>query len=369
MRIDKFEVYQVAMPLIYPWRTAYGEDPEIHSVLVKATSGNHTAWSESSPLYAPMYLPESAGSVFYNVSEFFAPFILNHEFESAEQINQKLSIFKGNTFAKAALEICWWTLQSKITKTPLHKLLGGKTKEVQAGADFGIQDSIDMLLGNIQKAVDAGFPRVKLKVSRGWDLDVLRAVRSTFPDLILHIDCNGGYSLEDIALFKEIDKLNLIFIEQPLHFADVLDHSELAKSIDTPICLDESITSIKSAQDAIKVNACKFINIKPGRVGGLYNSIEINKLARENGIPVWVGGMLESAVGSSICVELATLDNFTYPGDLFPSSRFYVRDLSEPSLELTENLTFKPFGIDLPTPNADMLKKCTLKKIVISSNK
>ena len=369
MRIDKFEIYQVAMPLIYPWRTAYGEDPEIHSVLVKATSGNYEAWSESSPLYAPMYLPESAGSVFYNVSEFLAPFLLNEEFESPEQINQKLSIFKGNTFAKAAVEICWWTLQSKITKTPLHKLLGGKTKEVLAGADFGIQDSIDMLLGNIQKAVDVGFPRVKLKVSRGWDLDVLKAVRSTFPDLVLHIDCNGGYSLEDIDLFKQIDKLNLIFIEQPLHFADVLDHSELAKNINTPICLDESITSIKSAQDAIKVNACKFINIKPGRVGGLYNSIEINKLAIDNGIPVWVGGMLESAVGSSICVELATLDNFTYPGDLFPSSRFYATDLSEPFLELTENQTFKPFGLDLPVPNPSRLKECTLKKTIISSDK
>ena len=216
---------------------------------------------------------------------------------------------------------------------------------------------------------DVGFPRVKLKVSRGWDLEVLKAVRSTFPNLVLHIDCNGGYSLDDLEFFKEIDKLNLIFIEQPLHFADVLDHSELAKNINTPICLDESITSIKSAQDAIKVNACKYINIKPGRVGGLYNSIEINNLAKDNGIPVWVGGMLESAVGSSICVELATLDNFSYPGDLFPSSRFYVTDLSEPFLELTENKTFKPFGLDLPTPNPDRLNKCTLNKAIIDTSK
>ena len=367
MRIEKFEIYQVAMPLISPWETAYGKDSEIHSVLIKATSGDYEAWSESSPLYSPTYLTESAGSVFYNVSEFFAPFLLNIDFESAQEINNKLSIFKGNAFAKAAVEICWWTLQSKITKTPLHRLLGGNSKEVLAGTTFGIQDSINMLLDNIQTAVDKGFPRVKLKVSRGWDLEVLKAVRSTFPNLVLHIACNGVYSLKDIDLFKEIDKLNLIFIEQPLHFSDVLDHSELAKKIATPICLDESITSIKSAEDAIKVNACKFINIKPGRVGGLYNSIEINKLAIDNGIPVWVGGMLESSVGASICVELATLENFSYPGDLSPSSKFYKIDLSDTPLEFTENLTFKPFGIDLPKPNSKRLEQRTIRKSIISA--
>ena len=174
MRIDRLNVYYVAMPLIYPWRTAYGVDYNIHSVLVKLTSGEDEAWSESTCFFAPPSLGESAGSVFYHVSEGFGPHIVGREYETAGELHERLQMFKGNSFAKAALEIGWWTLQSKITDTPLHRLLGGETRDVVAGADFGIQDSYDMLLGNIQQAVDAGFPRIKLKVAPGWDLTCCR---------------------------------------------------------------------------------------------------------------------------------------------------------------------------------------------------
>ena len=228
MRIDKLDVYYVSMPLIYPWRTAYGVDYDIHSVLVKATSGKYEGWSESTPFFAPTYLPESAGSVYYLVTEVFGPHIVGRDYETAADLNRRLDVFKGNSFAKAALEICWWTLEVARTGTPLHRLLGGETREVVAGADFGIQDSLDMLLGNIQRAVDAGFPRIKLKVAPGWDLDVLRTVCATFPKMTFHIDCNAGYTLDDLPFFKAIDGLGLAFIEQPLHYADVLDHAELA---------------------------------------------------------------------------------------------------------------------------------------------
>ena len=349
------------MPLIYPWRTAYGEDPAIHSVLVKATSGDHTAWSESSPLYAPLYLTESAGSVFYNVTEFLGPHVVGREYESAKEINERIAIFKGNSFAKGAVEMTWWTLQSSLTETPLHQLLGGATREVSAGADFGIQDSIDMLLESVQGAVDAGFPRIKLKVKPGWDLEVLKAVTTTFPRMTFHIDCNSGYTLDDLPFFKAIDGMGLAFIEQPLHYADVLDHAELSRQIETPICLDETIVSVKAAEQAVQVKACEYINIKPGRVGGLHNSIAIHDLARDAGIPVWVGGMLESAVGAAVCVELATLDNFTYPGDLFPSSRFYTQDLADPPLELTPRVTFEPITGGLSEPDPDRLQKATVQ--------
>ncbi len=361
MRIDRLDVYYVTMPLIYPWRTAYGEDYDIHSVLVKATSGEHSAWSESTPFFAPTYLPESAGAVFYHVTEVFGPHVVGREYETAAELNQRLAVFKGNSFAKAAVEICWWTLQSAITGTPLHRLLGGETREVVAGADFGIQDSIDMLLGNIQQAVDRGFPRIKLKAAPGWDLDMLKAVTSTFPDMTFHIDCNSGYTLDDLPFFKAIDGLGLAFIEQPLHYADVLDHAELARQIETPICLDETIVSVKAAEQALQVGACKYINIKPGRIGGLSNALAVHDLARDAGVPVWVGGMLESAVGGSICIEVATLSNFTYPGDLFPSSRFYVQDLSAPPLELTDRLTFQPFTEGLPAPDPERLARQTAR--------
>ncbi len=318
MRIDKLDVYYVAMPLIYPWRTAYGVDYDIHSVLVKATSGSHESWAESTPFFAPTYINESAGSVFYYATEVFGPHVVGREYESADELNQHLGVFKGNSFAKAALEICWWTLESTISQTPLHRLLGGQTREVAAGADFGIQDSFDMLLGNIQKAVDAGFPRIKLKAAPGWDLEMLQVVRQAFPRTTIHIDCNSGYTLDDLEFFKAIDDMGLAFIEQPLYYADVLDHAELARQIQTPICLDESIVSVEAAAQAIRIGACQYINIKPGRIGGLSNALKVHDMAREAGIPVWIGGMLESAVGASICVELATLDNFTYPGVLFP---------------------------------------------------
>ena len=367
MKIDQFEVFYVAMPLIYPWRTAYGADYDIHSVLVKATSGNTHAWSESTPFFAPCYLNESAGSVYYHVTEVFGPQVVGREYDTADELNRRMAVYKGNSFAKAAIEICWWSLESALTGTPLHRLLGGETREVVAGADFGIQDSHKMLLGNIQKAVDAKFPRVKLKVAPGWDLEMLRAVTSTFPDMLFHIDCNSGYTLDDLPFFKAIDDMGLAFIEQPLDFADVMDHAELAKQIQTPICLDETIVNPRVAEQAIRAGACKYINIKPGRIGGLWNAIKVHDMARDAGIPVWVGGMLESAVGASVCIELATLENFTYPGDLFPSSRFYERDLAEPHVELTDRNTFLPFTEGRPEPNPELLEERTLRRQVVSA--
>ena len=365
MKIDRIDVYLVAMPLISPWRTAYGSDPEVHSVLVKATSGDHIAWSESTPLYAPTYLTESAGGAYYHVSELFGPHVVGWEYETAREVSDRLAVFKGNSFAKAAIEISWWTLQSVMTGTPLHRLLGGETREVAAGADFGILDSIDDLMSDIQGAVDAGFPRVKLKVARGWDADIVRAAVQTFPGMTFHIDCNSGYTLDDLPMFKEIDKFGLAFIEQPLNYADVLDHAELARQIETPVCLDESVVSVKVAEQAIRVGACKYINIKPGRVGGLSNAIAIHDMARDAGVPVWVGGMLESAVGGAICIELATLANFTYPGDLLPSSRFYLQDLAEPPTQFTDRKTFVPYAGALPAPDAQRLKKLTVRSKVV----
>lgn len=365
MKIDSLEIFHVAMPLIYPWRTAYGADYDIHSILVKASSGDHVAWSESTPLQMPAYSPEGASTAYVNATEYFAPRIVGQEFDTASGLSEALAIFKGNQFAKASLEIVWWTLESKIQDRPLHKLLGGETREVQAGADFGIQDSFDMLLGNIQNAVDAGFPRVKLKVARGWDVEMLEAVRSTFPNERFHIDCNSGYALDDLDMFKKIDEFNLEFIEQPLAHDDIFDHAELARQLETPICLDESANSPRVVEQALQIDACKYVNIKPGRVGGLTNAVRIHDICQDAGVPVWVGGMLESAVGSAICVELATLPNFLYPGDLFPSSRFYTRDMGQPEVELTAKQTMTPYTNSLPEPDGESLERFTQQKTLV----
>ena len=360
MRFDEIKIYHVAMPLINPWVTSYGADYEIHSILINVKSSNHSAWSETCSLESPTYSYESANSIFYNISEIFGPNIVGKIFETSSDLNNQLSIYKGNPFAKAGLDMAWWNLKSEISNTPLHILLGGKKTEVIAGADFGVEKDIDTLLENINIAVRNKAPRIKLKVKKGWDIDVIDAVTKSFPKSIFHIDCNGGYSLEDISFFKSLDKYNLAFIEQPLSYDDLIDHSKLANSISTPLCLDESINSLEKARKAIEIDACKYINIKPGRVGGLTNSIKINKLAQKAGIPVWVGGMLESALGVSTCIALATLDNFTYPGDLFPSNRFYKDDLCKPENKFDSFYNFKPLN-KLPKPDNHLLNKQTVK--------
>lgn len=275
-------------------------------------------------------------------SEFLAPLVLGKSFESAEEINQAMACVKGNPFAHAAIEIAWWTMQSKLTKTPLHTLLGGSDDEIDTGADFGRQPSLDRLMERIDGAIREGYKRIKLKAMPGWDLEMLQAVRSTFPKFTFHIDCNAGYTLDDLPMFEKIDKLGLAMIEQPLFHADVIDHAKLQSRLETPICLDESISSIYMAEKAIELGACKVINIKPGRCGGLYNAQRINQLAQQAGIGCWIGGMLESAVGAGICVELAAMNNMVYPSDLFPSSRFYTEEISQNEVVFSSPAKMRP---------------------------
>ncbi len=342
MKIDSIEVYYVALPLLYPWRTAYGEDPDIHSVLVKMVSGDYVGWGETTPLRAPTYSPETAMSVYYAITEFFAPLLIGKDIETAEDLLDNFKWFKGNPFAKAGPETAWWSLKAEMEGRPLHELFGGTFRKVDAGADFGIQDSYDMLLEKIQGACDKGYKRVKLKVRHGWDLEMLRIVRSTFPKQTFHIDCNSGYTLDDINFFKEVDKLGLAMIEQPLFHTDLLEHAELQKQIDTPVCLDESITSIRSFQWALRLKSCRMLNIKTGRAGGLSVAVKLHQMAQDAGIPCWVGSMLESGIGEGILIELATLNNFTYPGDLFPSDFHYRQDITEPEVVLNDDCTFTP---------------------------
>ena len=336
MLIDAIELFHVAMPLISPWRTAYGEDARIESVLVRMHSGGLSAWGESSPLAAPCYSPEWAAGVFACVRDWLAPAIVGRAIGSGDDLQAKLAHFKGNQFAKGALDTAWWVLEATRRGMPLYKLLGGKEAAVGVGADFGVMDSIDELLSGMQAAVDAGFPRIKLKFRAGWDVNMLRAARQSFPTETIHIDCNSGYTLQDFEMFCRLDDFMLAMIEQPLAHDDLVDHAELQQAVRTPICLDESINSVRRAEQAIDLGSCRYMNIKPGRVGGLTPAVKIHNLCRSAGIPCWVGGMLESAVGARICLALATLDNFRYAADIFPSNRFYTRDLGNAPLALDE---------------------------------
>ncbi len=368
MKIDRIDLFHVAMPLISPWRTAYGEDHEVHTVLCRMESGSVAGWGESSPLAAPCYSPEWAGGVFAVARNWLAPALVGRNITQAYQLQEHLAVFKGNPFAKALLDQTWWSLHANHANVPLHMALGAERNVVPVGADFGVMDSLDDLLAQVDHAVEQGFARVKLKFRPGWDLPMLRAVRERHPQLTLHIDCNSGYRIGDLALFREIDGLGLAMIEQPLAHDDFLEHAQLQSQIKTPVCLDESIAGLRQAEHAVALKSCRYMNIKPGRVGGLTVATAIHHLCRVSQIPCWVGGMLESAVGVAHCIALAMLDNFTYPADIFPSSRFYTEDLAEPAIELVTPAGGAPSvrALDaLPEPVPQRLQRCTVEHVTL----
>lgn len=367
MKIEGIDIYWVRLPLAFVWRTSYADQRSTETLLVRMEGGGHYAWGESCPVYVPAYSAEHTLATFHTLREHMAPRIIGQDIESAQDLLDRIAFIKGNQFARAALDITWWVLDAKRRGVPLHVALGGVRDRVPVGADFGVQDSLDLLLEKIQGAIAQGFPRIKLKFRPGWDLNMVEAVRSTFPDFTFHVDCNAAYTLDDADLFRTLDRYHLAMIEQPLRDdgMSLINHADLQKMIETPICLDESVQSVTVVQAAIRLGSCKVVNIKMARVGGLTASRDTQALCAEHGIPCWVGGMLESAIGGAICAELATLPNFTYPGDIFPSSYFYANDIGKPEIVLSgpgEVATSQVPGIP-QEPDPDLLKQWTVEHV------
>ncbi len=363
MRIDRIEIHHTAHPMQEAWSTAYGSDETVNGVLVRLCAAGAEGWAESNPLELPTYTPEYAAGVFRLLSDVMAPRIVGQELESAEALLAALQEFKANNFAKAALEIAWWNLQSGITGRPLYDLLGGSLRDIPVGEALGISSSLDELLQRIGKAFDQGYARVKLKVRPDRDLEVLQEVRRAFPDGQFHIDGNCGYSLDDLAMFRELDKLGLLMIEQPLGYGDLVEHAKLQREIETPICLDESCASVAAARAAIELGACKIMNIKPPRVGGLANSRRILALCREAGIACWVGSMLETSIGTATNLAFASLPGIDLPSDAFPSARFYREEITERELALSAPGAMRPLEVasSAHLPLASRLKGRTIE--------
>jgi O-succinylbenzoate synthase len=365
--IETIEIYRVHLPLVCPFRTAYGSDDAVEPVLVRLISSGTDGWGEAQAFRFPTYCPEYSGGVFDVVREVLGPVVLGKRIDSGEKLHNSLAGFKGNPFAKGALDMAWWDLHARFRGEPLWQALGGRRPVVEVGADFGVMESIDALLAKIDQAVAAGFRRIKLKYAPGWDLEMVEAVRAAFPDPVFHVDCNSAYTLDDVSMFRRLDRYGLAMIEQPLAHDDLIDHATLQKQIDTPICLDESITSPAKARKAIEIGACRWVNIKPVRVGGLTPAKTIHDLCAEAGVPCWVGGMVESGLGGAHCLAMATLPNIRYPSDVFPSTRFFEKDLVRPEIVLSgpSRMTASSApGVGVE-PDADELDRRTVEKAVL----
>lgn len=334
MRIDEIAVFRVAMPLIDPWKTSFGEMTSVESVLVRLSSGGAAGWGEAAPYAMPQFCPEWAAGCERLIADIFRPLLVGREIGSAAELQALLRPFKGNHFAKAAIDLAWWDLATRLAGEPLWRAIGGENPRIAVGADIPVQPDPARLVAAVGAALQAGYPRVKLKFRPDSGFAMVAAVREAFPDAVVHIDCNAGFTLDSLALFRDLDRLGLAMIEQPLGHDDLLDHARLQAVLRTPICLDESITSLDRARQAIDIGAARWINLKHGRVGGLTVAVEIAAHCHARGVPCWVGGMLESAVGQGHSMALATVPGIAYPADIFPDGRLYARELSSPEVRL-----------------------------------
>ena len=335
MKVREINLHHVRMPLLEPWVTAYGSQENIESLFVNLRFDSGDGWGECSPSPLPLYNTEYTKGAFNVARDVFAPKIVGREISSADQLQSLFQEFKGHEFARSAFDTAWWDAYARQCDKPLWSLIGGVNETVSVGADIPVLSSTAALIDRISEAIDQGFPRVKLKFNRSCTVEMIERVRSTYPDIVMHIDCNSGFTLDDIEMFRALDHLGLKMIEQPLAYDDLVNHAALQKQIKTPICLDESITSVNRAAKAIKIGACRWVNIKTSRVGGLTNALAIHDLCMDKGVPIWVGGMLESAVGQGPSLALATKGNVGYPSDIFPSSRFFEEDFSNPEISLS----------------------------------
>jgi O-succinylbenzoate synthase len=333
--IKQIEMRELRMRLLYPFETSFGSTQDRHIILVKVTDGTHSGWGEVTAAEGPFYSYETWETAWHVLRDYVIPLVIGNELAAAGDYGSLIRGIRGHNMAKAGVETALWDLEARIKNTPLWKMLGGTQQRIDCGVSIGIQPSLDKLLAKIETELKAGYRRIKIKIKPGWDVDVIRQVRSAFPDIRLMGDANSAYTLADAGLFQKMDQYNVMMFEQPLHHEDIIDHAALQKQIRTPICLDESIHNAEDARKAIQIGACRIINIKLGRVGGHKEARAVHDVCRDGGIPVWCGGMLESGIGRAHNVALSSLENFSLPGDVAASKRYWAEDIIDPPVEVS----------------------------------
>ena len=375
LSIQSIELREIRLPLIHFFETSFGRTTERRILLARLTDTDGAeGWGECTAGEGPFYSDEWTESAWSTLRECLAPMFLEQVRKGglpplfAAGAHSFMRPVRGHRMAKATLETACWDLEAKRAGVPLWKHLGGCRTQLACGVSIGIQDTPEMLLEKIHREVDAGYQRIKIKIKPGWDLKIVERVRKEFPDIRLMGDANSAFKLSDVPLFQQLDQFNLMMLEQPLAHDDIFDHATLQRQIQTPVCLDESIRTAEDATHAIALGSCRIINVKLGRVGGHAQAKRVEQVARENKIPVWCGGMLESGIGRAHNIAMSTLPGFTLPGDVSASARYWEEDIIEPPVRVSERGTIMTpespgigFAVNLPRIEALTVRKETIK--------
>jgi O-succinylbenzoate synthase len=365
--VRAIEIRMVGLPLVRPFRTSFGIETEKVCVLVRAIGDDVEGWGECVAGIDPGYSEEFNEGVWLVTREFLVPALFAAGDVLAEDLDAVLSGVRGNPMAKAALIDAFLDRELRVAGRSLADHLGADKDRVACGVSVGIADSIESLLLQVDGYLADGYRRIKLKIEPGTDVDHVRAVREAHPEILLSVDANAAYTLDDAGVFLALDEYDLLMIEQPLHQDDLVQHAALQGRIRTPICLDESIRSAADAAAAIELGACRIVNIKQGRVGGIPEARRIHDVCRAAGVPVWCGGMLETGIGRATNLALAALPGFTLPGDTSASSRYFADDITEPFVMDPDGTMAVPGGPGIGvTPRPDRLEACTRRVEMIA---
>jgi o-succinylbenzoate synthase len=369
VRIERLELRLLELPLVHFFETSFGRIDDKHFIVVRAEGDSASGYGECVADNDPYYSAETNETAWHVISEFIAPRVLGLDFAHPREIFPALKSIRGHNMAKAAVEMAAWDLYAQQHGEPIWRTLGGVRDRIASGVSIGIQRSLADLTTKVEHELSAGYRRIKIKVKPGWDIEPVRVIRERFGSIPLMVDANAAYMPDDAEHLAGLDAYELMMIEQPLDYDDIVDHARLQRRLKTPICLDESIKSVGAAREAIAAGACRIINIKPGRIGGFGESIRLHDLCAQQGIPVWHGGMLESGIGRAANLHLSTLPNFTLPGDVAASKRYFDPDLIEPPVDVASDGTIavpdRPgLGVDI---RDDRIERATRRRTVLSA--
>lgn len=336
MKLDRVTLHYMALPYLIPFETSFSREYENHFVVVEVESEGVVGYGECVADVTPLYSEETTAMAFQLLADFLVPYAFGQELNHPADVTDWFRPVRRNKMAIGGLECAIWDLWAKRQNQTLSQAIGGVRQQVKAGVSVGINE-IPTTLRHIEGYLAEGYHRIKVKIKPGHDVKLIAAIRERFGDVPLMADANSAYTLADVETLKQLDQFNLMMIEQPLGHDDIIDHAQLQPHLKTPICLDESIHSPEDARKAIELGACRIINIKIGRVGGLHEAKRVHDVCQERNVPVWCGGMTESGIGRAHNIAVATLPNFTIPGDISASSRYWREDIIQPAVTMSPN--------------------------------